>query len=118
MVHGLHRGLCMETMPEEAADLQSTLVRRGRTAETMRDMIEFVEGIEQRPLDKLLFDLPGLAGLSPRKIELSFQVVQRRMRALKPAEQARLRLLARQIAKESDAPAAEVICRIFGLPDA
>ena len=99
-------------MSNAAVDFDSTLIRRGFHAATMSDMITFVETLEQRPLDKLLSELPGLARLSATKFDLSRQVIRRRARLLSVVEREQLRVFAHEIAETADA---ETAARIRGL---
>jgi len=93
-------------------DLDTTLVRRGTSAATFRDMNSFVEDIRQRPLDKLIGDLPGLSRLSETKYALARQIVRQRLRALPEVERARLCLFADEIASDA---APEDVERIRGI---
>lgn len=99
-------------MTQPALDFDSTLIRRGFHAATLTDMTEFVATLEQRPLDKLLAELPGLAGLSNTKFDLSRQVIRRRARTLSALEREQLRLFAEEIAAGVEG---EVAVRIRGL---
>lgn len=92
----------METR-REPKDASTTLVRRGEDAATLREMVEFADTIEARPLEKLLRDLPGLSTLSEKKTELAFRVIERRLRNLSPADRLKLRIAAREIASDSEA---------------
>lgn len=83
-------------------DPSSTLVRHGTDAETLREMVEFVEEIEQRPLRKLVRDLEGLASLSDRKFELATHVVKRRLNRLPVTEREEIRDLGRVIYRDLD----------------
>ena len=67
-------------MIESAAadDFDSTLIRRGALATTFYEMAAFAETLEDRPLDKLLAELPGIASLSDMKFSLARQVIRRR----------------------------------------
>ncbi len=88
-------------------DPSSTLVRRGNDAETLREMVEFVEEIEHRPLRKLVRDLEGLASLSDRKFELASHVVKRRLNRLPISEREQIRDLGRVIYQDLDEDKAE-----------
>ena len=63
-------------MNPEPREADSTLIRRGASATTFNELEQFVETIEGRPLDKLLTDLPGIAGFSGAKFDLARQVVR------------------------------------------
>jgi len=94
-------------------DFDSTLVRRGVRATTIADMRGFVAGLMDRPLDKLLCDLPGLALLSETKFMLAQQVLRRRLHDLPEVEREQLRILARTVATEASAWAGDRILRLF-----
>jgi len=94
-------------------DFDSTLVRRGVRATTIADMRGFVAGLMDRPLDKLLCDLPGLALLSETKFMLAQQVLRRRLQNLPEVEREQLRILARTVATEASAWAGDRILRLF-----
>jgi hypothetical protein len=100
-------------MAEKDDVLDTTIVRQGAEAETFLDMTLFVESIEQRPLDKLLGDLPGLAKLSRAKFNLARHVVQRRIRELNEVEREQLRLFADDVARAIDEGDAERIRSVF-----
>ncbi|HEX2834794.1 MAG TPA: hypothetical protein VHW00_17405 [Thermoanaerobaculia bacterium] len=104
----------MITAPD-VADLDSTLIRRGVNAATFTDMAEFVETIERRPLDKLLHELPALATLSEMKFSLARQVIRRRARALTEIDREQLRVLACELADQTNAQVGERIRGIFAL---
>jgi hypothetical protein len=91
---------CRDGMIDAAAaeDLDSTLIRRGTLATTFSEMAAFAETLEERPLDKLLAELPGIALLSEMKFRLARQVITRRSRRLHDAERAQLRALAEEVA--------------------
>jgi len=88
---------------DEPIDLDSTLVRRGRDAGTFDQVSAFAREIENRSLDKLLADLPGLAALSEWKFRVAANMFQRRFRKLPAVEKAQLRIFADEVASsESD----------------
>jgi hypothetical protein len=95
-----------------AVDFDSTLVRSGIHATTISELSRFVATIEQRPLDRLLEELPGLAGLSNSKFDLARSVLRRRARDLAPIEREQLQMLAEEVAGRTDE---EVADRIRGL---
>lgn len=84
--------------PDDDLDLDSTLVRRGRDAETFDQFSAFAKEIESRALDKLLLDLPGLAALSEWKFKLAAQMFGRRYRQLPAVEKEQLRIFAEEVA--------------------
>ena len=79
-------------------DFDSTLIRRGTRATTFSEMAAFAETLEDRPLDKLLTELPGIANLSDMKFSLARQVIRRRARLLHEVERNQLRELAEEVA--------------------
>ena len=94
-------------------DLDSTLIRRGVSAATFTDMADFVDTIEQRPLNKLLSELPGLARLSHTKFSLARQAIRRRAKALDGPDFEQLRLIAFEIADDAGAEVGERIRSMF-----
>ncbi|HEX9986422.1 MAG TPA: hypothetical protein VGF69_24400 [Thermoanaerobaculia bacterium] len=86
--------------PDE--QFESTLIRRGVTAGTFREIEQFAQSLEDRPLDKLLSDLPGFARLSDTKFNLARQVLRRRVRTMPVVEREQLRLFAAEVASETD----------------
>lgn len=94
-------------------DPDTTLVRRGVSAATFREMEDFVETIEQRPLDKLLSDLPGLAELSSTKFSLARQIIRRRARTLDHVDYEQLRVIAFEIADDAGEGVGERIRSLF-----
>ena len=94
-------------------DLDSTLIRRGVSAATYTDMADFVETIQQRPLDKLLTELPALAELSSTKFSLARQALRRRARSLGHADYEQLRLMAYEVADDAGAEVGERIRSLF-----
>jgi hypothetical protein len=89
-------------MREEEADGDTTVVRSGRSAMTYSDMVAFADAIEDRPLSKLLEDLPGIAALSDSKFRIAFNVLRRRFRLESPIDQIQLRVIADEIASSMD----------------
>ena len=85
---------------ERTADLDfdSTLIRRGRNALSMSEMVQFVETLEARPLIKLMEELPELARLSEAKFTLAMKTLRRRFRGESVPNQMQLRVLANEIA--------------------
>ena len=98
----------------ESREGDSTLIRRGTHASTFGEITEFVAAIETRPLDKLLTDLPGIAGLSGAKFDLARQVVRRRVHHLVAVEREQLVVLANEVASNAPDDVAERIRGIFG----
>ncbi len=93
--------------------LNTTLVLKGAHATTFRDMEDFADNIETRPLDKLLGDLNGLVRLPDTKFELARLVLRRRVRELAEVEREQLRVFAEEVASGADAEAAERIRSVF-----
>ena len=88
----------------ERIDLDSTLVRRGRAALSVSEMVAFVDALEARPLIKLLEDLPELARLSEAKFQLAMKTLQRRFRGESLVDQMQLRIVANEIAQSIEEP--------------
>src|SRR5947207_2580431 len=83
----------------ERIDLDSTLIRRGRSALSVSEMVTFVETLEARPLMKLLEELPGLARLSEAKFTLATKTLRRRFRGESLVNQVQLRIVANEVAE-------------------
>jgi hypothetical protein len=96
-----------------AADFDSTLIRSGVQATTISELTQFVATMEQRPLDRLLDELPGLAGLSNSKFDLARSVLRRRARDLAPMELEQLQILAEEVAGRTDEDVADRIRALF-----
>jgi hypothetical protein len=94
-------------------DLDTTLVLQGAHAATFSEIAQFAEKVEERPLDKLLGDLRGLATLSAAKFELAALVVRRRVRELTEVEREQVRVFAEEVAAEADPEAAARIREAF-----
>ncbi len=97
----------------EEIDLDTTLVRHGHSATTFTDMTEFVAEIEERPLDKLLCDLPGLVKLSEMKFVLARRTLQRRFAALPAVEREQLAIMAREVSLTAEGDDVERIRSVF-----
>ena len=100
-------------MIDASEDLDSTLIRRAVSAATLSDMEDFVDTIQNRPLDKLLEDLPGLASLSSTKFSLARMVIRRRARTLEPPDLEQLRVMAYEIADGTSGDVGERIRSLF-----
>lgn len=96
-----------------AADFDSTLIRSGVRATTISELTSFVATMEKRPLDRLLEELPGLAGLSNSKFDLARSVLRRRARDLAPVEREQLQLHAEEVAGRTDDEVADRIRTLF-----
>lgn len=94
----------MEPSTRNDDDLSSTLVRRGTDAATFRDMVNFAEMLEHRPLDKLLAELPALAHLSEAKFNLATVVLRNRFRKVDDVDREQLRILANEVASSAIDP--------------
>ena len=94
-------------------DFDSTLIRRGSAAASLSDMTAFVEMIQERPVDKLLSELPGLAQLSETKFSLARLVIRRRAKALAPPDLEQLRTFAFEIADDAGGVVGERIRSLF-----
>jgi hypothetical protein len=66
---------------QDPEDPGSTLVRSGKDALTFKEMGVFVKDIEERPIARLLDDLPGLMALPDAKYQLVVMVLRRKLRA-------------------------------------
>ena len=103
----------MQSWPRMVTDFDSTLIRRGVSAATLSDMADFVETIQQRPLDKLLGELPGLASLSQTKFSLARQVIRRRAKSLDRFDFEQLRVMAYEVASTAGSEVGERIRSLF-----
>lgn len=97
----------------ERAGFDSTLIRRGRNALSVSEMVAFVETLEARPLIKLLEELPELARLSDAKFLLATKTLRRRFRGETIADQIQLRVAANEIADAIPDP--QTSTRVRGL---
>ena len=95
MAYGL---LCSAAVEERTDPLDSTLVRRGRSALSVSEMVAFVDMLEARPLIKLLEELPELARLSDAKFALATRTLRRRFRGESVVDQMQLRIVANDVA--------------------
>lgn len=106
-------------MREDEFDADSTVVRAGRSAMTYSDMVAFADAIEDRPLPKLLEDLPGIAALSDSKFRIASNVLRRRFRLESPIDQIQLRVIADEIASGmEDRVVAKRIREVFAFDQA
>src|SRR5437868_6991387 len=98
----------------ERIEFDSTLIRRGRAALSVSEMVAFVEALEARPLMKLLEELPELARLSEAKFTLATKTLRRRFRSESIGDQIQLRATAGKIAESiRDPEAAARVRRLF-----
>ena len=95
-------------------DFDSTLIRRGNDAATFREMADYAHMLEERPLAKLLMELPALAHLSSAKFDLTAAVLRRRFRLESETDREQLTVLAHEIAAECDTDTGDRIRAIFG----
>ena len=86
-------------MEERTDSLDSTLIRRGRSALSVSEMVAFVDMLEARPLIKLLEELPELARLSEAKFALATKTLRRRFRGESVVDQIQLRIVANEVAQ-------------------
>ena len=93
--------------------LDSTLIRRGRSALSVSEMVAYVDMLEARPLLKLLEELPELAQLSEAKFALATKTLRRRFRGESLVDQIQLRIVANDLAQTIDD--AETAARVRGL---
>lgn len=98
---------------DDPKQFDTTLTRSGLRAETFREIAAFASSIEERPLDKLIGDLPGLARLSELKFNLARQVLQRRLRDLPAVEREQLRIFADEVSESVEIDARERIRSVF-----
>ena len=94
-------------------DSDSTLIRRGRAALSVSEMVAFVDMLEARPLLKLLEELPDLARLSDAKFALAMKTLRRRFRGESLVDQMQLRIVANDIAQAI--PDAHAAARVRGV---
>lgn len=94
-------------------DLDSTLIRRGLSAATFSEMAEFAKTVENRPVEKLLAELPGIAAMSDDKFNLARTVIRRRVRFLGNLQREQLRVLAEEIAETAPGAVAARIRDLF-----
>jgi hypothetical protein len=105
-------------MQEEEVDGDSTVVRSGRRAMTYSDMVAFADSIEDRPLQRILEDLPGIATLSDSKFRIASNVLRRRFRLESPVDQIQLRVVADEIASNiEDRSVAKRIREVFAFDE-
>lgn len=101
-------------MSTELNEFDSTLIRRGRTAVSFADMVAFAQTVHDRPIDKLLEELPQIARLSDTKFNLATNVLRRRFCSESEDEQMKLRVIGDNIAANSSSMwVAERIRSIF-----
>ena len=94
-------------------DTDSTLIRRGRAALSVSEMVAFVDMLEARPLLKLLEELPDLARLSDAKFALAMKTLRRRFHGESLTDQMQLRIVANDIAQAI--PDAHAAARVRGI---
>jgi len=82
----------------------STLIRRAVDAVTYPEMVTFVRTLEERPVMKLLDELPDLARLSETKFDLAMKTLRRRFHGRPPIEQVQLQVYANEVADCIDEP--------------
>ena len=81
-------------------DFDSTLIRRAKHASTFKDVAEFQDTLEHRPIAKLLGELPALAKISQTQFILATTVIRRRYEEQPTAEQFELQSFGLEIAAE------------------
>lgn len=82
----------------------STLIRRAVSAVTYTEMVTFVRTLEERPVMKLLDELPELARLSETKFDLAMKTLRRRFHGHPPIEQVQLQVYANEVAECIEEP--------------
>ena len=111
MAHGLLQGRAVE---ERTDPFDSTLIRRGKNALSVSEMVAFVDTLEARPLIKLLEELPELARLSEAKFTLATKTLRRRFRGESIVDQMQLRIMANEVAQTiQDGEAAARVRALF-----
>ncbi|MBK5257962.1 MAG: hypothetical protein JJE51_00065 [Thermoanaerobaculia bacterium] len=88
-------------MHTELNEFDSTLIRRGRSALSFADMVAFAQTVHDRPIDKLLEELPQIARLSDTKFNLATKVLRRRFCSEGGDDQIKLRVIGNDIAANS-----------------
>jgi len=102
--------------PQRMEDLDSTLIRRGRQAASLSDMVEFAKDVHERPLTKLFEELPQIARLSDTKFNLATNILRSRFRSQSNIDQFELRKIGSEIAdRASNDWVADRIRAIFEL---
>jgi hypothetical protein len=102
--------------PETEDALDSTLIRRGRSALSFAEMVAFAQTVHERPFEKLLSELPDIARLSDTKFNLATKVLRRRFRAAGDDQRRKLLAVGNEIANEASSPwIADRIRSIFDL---
>jgi hypothetical protein len=71
----------MDDDDDDSESSDSTIVRRGKEAFLFAEMGRFTRELQERPLQKLLEDLPGLLELGESKYALVAMTLKKRMRA-------------------------------------
>src|SRR5688572_26981988 len=84
----------------EIMDFDSTLIRRAKHVSTFKDVAEFRDTLEQRPIAKLLGELPALAKISQTQFILATTVIRRRYEEQPTAEQFELQSVGLEIAAD------------------
>ena len=101
-------------MEERIDPFDSTLIRRGKSALSVSEMVAFVDTLEARPLLKLLEELPELARLSEAKFTLATKTLRRRFRGESIVDQMQLRIMANEVAQTmADTEAAARVRALF-----
>ena len=79
-------------------DVDSTLIRRGRQASSLSDMVEFAKSVHERPLAKVVEELPQIARLSDTKFNVATKILRQRFDAQSSEEKSVLRRIGQDIA--------------------
>ena len=102
-----------------AIDFDSTLIRRAKHVETVKEFAEFADTLERRPITKLLTELPALAKISLSEFMMATRVIRRRYAEQPTAEQFELQSVGLEIAAEVlDADTSARIRSVFNADDA
>ncbi len=73
--------LVANDMSDEDDPTYSTLFRTGKSAFSLADMARFSKDVNERPIERLVADLPALLALPEAKYAIVALIVGRRMRA-------------------------------------
>ena len=82
----------------EIDDADSTLIRRGRRASSLSDMVEFAKSVHERPLAKVVEELPQIARLSDTKFHVATKILRQRFDTQSAEEKRVLRRIGDDIA--------------------
>jgi hypothetical protein len=98
-------------------DADTTLIRHGREAVTFTDMVNFARDLEERPLIRLLDEIPSLAVFPDAKFALARMILRRRFRGESPVDQLQLQTVLEEMASTVDDPEIASRVRTLFAPD-